>query len=62
MTTTVVSLKEHRGWRPNNLADGTVYVGRTCYRGGWRLPGHPLGNPYSTTRYSLYDSLRQYVK
>jgi Domain of unknown function (DUF4326) len=45
--TTVVDLRGHRG--DPGIAD-VVYVGRPMYRGGWRLPGHPLANPYRAGR------------
>ncbi len=41
--TTVVNLKGHRD--DPAFAD-VVYVGRAMYRGGWRLPGSPLANPF----------------
>lgn len=63
LLTTTVSLKDHRDWRPNNLPAGVVYIGRACYRGGWRLPAHPLANPYTVgQQYGLYESLKRYAR
>jgi hypothetical protein len=45
--TTVVNL---RGRRDDPGIADVVYVGRPMYRGGWRLPGHPLANPYRIGR------------
>lgn len=44
---TVVNLRGHRD--APDIAD-VIYVGRPMYRGGWRLPGHPLASPYRTGR------------
>lgn len=60
--TTTVSLKDHRDWRVDGLPAGVVYVGRACYQGGWRLPAHPLGNPYTVKKYGLYHSLARYAR
>jgi hypothetical protein len=41
--TTVVNMAGHRD--DPAFAD-VVYVGRPMYRGGWRLAGSPLANPF----------------
>ena len=43
MPTTVVNLKGHLN--DPDYAD-VVYVGRPMHRGGWRLSGSPLANPF----------------
>ena len=45
--TTVVNLRGRRG--DPGIVD-VMYVGRPMCRGGWRLPGHPLANPYRIGR------------
>ncbi len=45
--TTVVNLSGHRD---NPAFADVVYVGRALYRGGWRLAGSPLANPYRPGR------------
>ncbi|MBU3865545.1 DUF4326 domain-containing protein [Streptomyces sp. 4503] len=45
--TTVVDLHGHRD--DPAYAD-VVYVGRPQFKGGWRLYGHPLANPFRVGR------------
>lgn len=50
MTTTVTNLKGRQaelGPTLDNAEANLVYVGRPTYRGGWRIPGSPLFNPYA---------------
>lgn len=46
--TTVVDLHGRQG--DPDLAD-VVYVGRPMFRGGWRLHGHVLANPYQVGKH-----------
>lgn len=64
MTTTVISLKgrihECAPALERAPAD-LVYVGRALYRGGWRLPGHRLFNPYTVgARHTREQALALY--
>lgn len=43
METKVINLK---GTGQRVLKDPEVYIGRSLYMGGWRLPGSPLANPF----------------
>ncbi|MGW3846899.1 DUF4326 domain-containing protein [Streptomyces fagopyri] len=68
MTTTVISLKgriHDYGPTLEHAPTGVVYVGRTLYRGGWRLPGNPLFNPYNVgaihTRDQAIDLYREHL-
>lgn len=60
--TTVVNLKGHRD--DAGFAD-VVYVGRVMNRGGWRLAGSPLANPFRPgrdgTRAEVMDRYREYL-
>ncbi|MFB9909689.1 DUF4326 domain-containing protein [Allokutzneria oryzae] len=47
MATTVVNLKGHLN--DPDFAD-VVYVGRPMHRGGWKLAGSPLANPFRPGR------------
>lgn len=49
MTTNTTTMKA--AWKPNNLPADFVYTGREFNRYGFRLPEHPLSNPYSLKEY-----------
>jgi hypothetical protein len=52
--TTVVCLKGRQG---DPEIEGVVYVGRPMYRGGWRLAGHLLANPYRVGRHGTAEEV-----
>ena len=60
--TTVVNMTGHRD--DADFAD-VVYVGRSLYRGGWRLAASPLANPFRPgqdgTRAQVIAAYRDYL-
>lgn len=59
MTTTVISLKGRKaefGPRLEHAPASLVYVGRAQTMGGWRLPAHPLANPYTLRAYGTPEA------
>lgn len=68
MTTAVISLKgriHDYGPTLERAPEDVVYVGRALYRGGWRLPGHRLFNPYTVggirTRAQAITAYREHL-
>jgi len=59
VTTTVISLngrKAEFGPHLEHAPDGLVYVGRAQTMGCWRLPAHPLANPFSLKEYGTPEA------
>jgi hypothetical protein len=54
--------------RKNNVIvqDCDIYIGRSCYMGGWNLPKSKWANPYTVKEYGSLDTVitkyREYVK
>ena len=52
MTTTVESIKGRRVEVEPLLASGEmVYIGRSCYMGGWKLPQSKWHNPFTVKKF-----------
>ena len=46
------------------VQDCDVYIGRACYRGGWKLPQSIWHNPFSVNKFGREKSIelyRQYI-
>lgn len=55
MPATVVRMNKHVT-HPN-----LVYIGRSCYQGGWKLPKSPWHNPYPSKQYPRHESIGLYA-
>ena len=57
MSTQCVRIQRKNGQIITNC---DVYIGRSCYYGGWKLPASIWQNPYSVTTYGRDEALRLY--
>ena len=42
------------------VQDCDVYIGRACFRGGWKLKQSKWHNPYSVKKYGLKECIKMY--
>lgn len=54
---TVVRIKRSKG---KVEQDCTLYIGRSCYQGGWQLPASKWENPFSVSKYGRDQALEKY--
>ena len=69
VTTVVINLKgriHQYGSALEHAPDDLVYVGRAMNRGGWKIPGSPLHNPFTVgtlrSRQESVDLYRDYLR